>query len=147
MVGILIVSHGRLAEELLLAGTKIDASLAQQSRALSLEWDVDNEVARAQIATALKELDSGEGVVVLTDMFGGTPTNLSLGSLDPSKAELVTGVNLPMVIKLGALRRGSQLTLKALARAIADKGQKSIYVASDLLEHKGGVGSEIGKNR
>lgn len=147
MVGVLIVSHGRLAEELLLAGTKIDASLAQQSRALSLEWDVNNEVARAQIAKALKELDSGEGVVVLTDMFGGTPTNLSLGSLDPNKSELVTGVNLPMVVKLGALRKASQLTLKALARAIAEKGQKSIYVASDLLEHKGGRSSESRKNR
>jgi PTS system mannose-specific IIA component len=141
MVGILIVSHGRLAEELLAAGKKIDSSLAQQAKALSLEWNVDPEEARREIARALKELDSGEGVVVLTDMFGGTPTNLSLGYLDPARSELVTGVNLPMVVKLASLRQSSDLPLKALARAVAEKGQKSIYVVSDVLERKGGKAS------
>jgi PTS system mannose-specific IIA component len=147
MVGILIVSHGRLAEELLAAGKKIDASLAQQAKALSLDWNVDPELARQHIAQALKELDSGEGVLVLTDMFGGTPTNLSLGLVDPSRSELVTGANLPMLVKLASLRASSGLTLKALARAVAEKGQKSIYVVSDVLERKGGQTGEVGKNR
>lgn len=147
MVGILIISHGRLAEELLAAGKKIDASLAQQAKALSLEWNLDPERARQEIGQALRELDTGDGVVVLTDMFGGTPTNLSLGFLDLSRAELVTGVNLPMVVKLAALRHGSELTLKAMARAVAEKGQKSIYVVSDVLESKGGRSGEAGKNR
>lgn len=147
MVGILIISHGRLAEELLAAGKKIDASLAQQAKALSLEWNLDPEQARQEIGQALRELDTGDGVVVLTDMFGGTPTNLSLGFLDLSRAELVTGVNLPMVVKLAALRHGSDLTLKAMARAVAEKGQKSIYVVSDVLEGKGGRSGEAGKNR
>lgn len=147
MVGILIISHGRLAEELLAAGKKIDASLAQQAKALSLEWNLDPEQARQEIGQALRELDTGDGVVVLTDMFGGTPTNLSLGFMDLSRAELVTGVNLPMLVKLAALRHGSDLTLKAVARAVAEKGQKSIYVVSDVLESKGGRSGEAGKNR
>ncbi len=147
MVGILIISHGRLAEELLAAGKKIDASLAQQAKALSLEWNLNPEQARQEIGQALRELDTGDGVVVLTDMFGGTPTNLSLGFVDLSRAELVTGVNLPMLVKLAALRHGSDLTLKAVARAVAEKGQKSIYVVSDVLESKGGRSGEGGKNR
>ncbi|BCW93507.1 hypothetical protein EG19_01765 [Thermoanaerobaculum aquaticum] len=146
MVGILIISHGSLAEELLSAGRKIDSTLAQQAKALSLEWNVEPAKAKADIASALKELDSGEGVIVLTDMFGGTPTNLSLAFLDPARSELVTGVNLPMLVKLASLRREQNWTLKALARAVAEKGQKSIYVVSEVLEHKGGKGSEASKN-
>lgn len=146
MVGILIISHGSLAEELLAAGRKIDATLGTQAKALSLEWNVEPEKAKRDIAQALKELDSGEGVIVLTDMFGGTPTNLSLAFLDPARSELVTGVNLPMVVKLASLRREQSWTLKALARAVAEKGQKSIYVVSEVLERKGGKGSEASKN-
>ncbi|MDW7966962.1 MAG: PTS sugar transporter subunit IIA [Thermoanaerobaculum sp.] len=146
MVGILIISHGSLAEELLSAGRKIDSTLAQQAKALSLEWNVDPEQARQQIAAALRELDAGDGVIVLTDMFGGTPTNLSLAFLDRARSELVTGVNLPMVVKVASLRREPQLTLKALARAVAEKGQKSIYVVSEVLERKGGQSGEGGKN-
>lgn len=146
MVGILIISHGSLAEELLAAGRKIDSTLGMQARALSLEWNVEPEQAKRDIAHALKELDTGEGVIVLTDMFGGTPTNLSLAFLDPARSELVTGVNLPMVVKLASLRREPSWTLKALARAVAEKGQKSIYVVSEVLERKGGRGSEASKN-
>ncbi len=146
MVGILIVSHGNLAQELLAAGRKIDSTLGTQAKALSLDWNVDPEQAKRDIAQALKELDSGEGVIVLTDMFGGTPTNLSLAFLDPARSELVTGVNLPMVVKLGSLRRDSSWTLKALARAVAEKGQKSIYVVSEVLERKGGKTGEAGTN-
>ena len=103
MVGVLIISHGRLATELLAAARTIEPALTEQSRAITLEWNLDPEAGRAEIARALKELDTGDGVIVLTDMFGGTPTNLSLGFLDPARSEVVTGVNLPMLIKLASV--------------------------------------------
>jgi mannose PTS system EIIA component len=138
MVGVLVISHGRLATELLAAARTIEAALSEQARAITLEWSVDPEEARRQIATALRELDTGEGVIVLTDMFGGTPTNLSLGFLDPARSEVVTGVNLPMLIKLAGVRRSNDLTLRQLAKQVAEKGQKSIYVASEILERRPG---------
>ena len=138
MIGILLISHGRLATELLAAGRTIEPDLAEQARAITLEWSVDPEKARADIARSLKELDTGDGVLVLTDMFGGTPTNLSLGFLDPARSEVVTGVNLPMLIKLAGVRRQSPESLRHLARVVADKGQKSIYVVSEILEKRPG---------
>lgn len=140
MVGILIISHGRLATELLAAAKTIEPALVERARAITLEWNLDPEAARAEIARALKELDGGDGVIVLTDMFGGTPTNLSLGFLDPTRSEVVTGVNLPMVIKLAGARRQDGRTLRELARIVADKGQKSIYVVSEILERRPAAG-------
>jgi mannose PTS system EIIA component len=141
MVGVLIISHGRLATELLAAAKTIEPALIEQSRAITLEWNLDPEAARAEIATALKELDNGDGVIVLTDMFGGTPTNLSLGFLDPARSEVVTGVNLPMLIKLASTRRQQDHDLRGLAKVVAEKGQKSIYVVSEILERRpGGTG-------
>jgi PTS system mannose-specific IIA component len=136
MVGVLVISHGRLATELLAAAKTIEPALVEQARAITLEWNLDPEAARAQIALALKELDTGDGVIVLTDMFGGTPTNLSLGFLDPSRSEVVTGVNLPMLIKLAGARRHNGSGLRQLARTVAEKGQKSIYVVSEILERR-----------
>jgi mannose PTS system EIIA component len=142
MIGILVISHGRLANELLAAARTIEPALAEQSRAITLEWNLEPETARAEIAQALKELDTGTGVIVLTDMFGGTPTNLSLGFLDPARSEVITGVNLPMLIKLAGLRRREGQTLQQLAKAVADKGQKSIYVVSEILARRpGGEGN------
>lgn len=140
MVGILVISHGRLATELLAAARTIEPSLVEQTRAITLEWNVNPEEARAEIARTLEELDTGDGVMVLTDMFGGTPTNLSLGFLDPARSEVVTGVNLPMVIKLAGVRRLDGQTLRQLAKVVADKGQKSIYVVSEILERRPGGG-------
>ena len=143
MVGVLIISHGRLATELLAAARTIEPALTEQSRAITLEWNLDPEAGRAEIAGALKELDTGEGVIVLTDMFGGTPTNLSLGFLDPARSEVVTGVNLPMLIKLASVRRQDGHDLRRLAKLVAEKGQKSIYVVSEILERRpsgGGTG-------
>jgi len=140
MVGILVISHGQLANELLAAARTIEPALVEQTRAITLEWNVDPEQARAEIARTLKELDTGDGVMVLTDMFGGTPTNLSLGFLDPARSEVVTGVNLPMVIKLAGVRRLDGQTLRQLAKVVAEKGQKSIYVVSEILERRPGGG-------
>jgi PTS system mannose-specific IIA component len=138
MIGILIISHGRLANELLAAARTIEPALVEQARAITLEWNVDPEAARAEIAHALHDLDTGQGVIVLTDMFGGTPTNLSLGFLDPSRSEVITGVNLPMLIKLASLRRAEGDRLGDLARTVAEKGQKSIYVVSEILARRPG---------
>lgn len=139
MVGILVVSHGRLATELLAAAQTIEPALAEQARAITLDWNVDPEVARDEIARTIRELDTGAGVVVLTDMFGGTPTNLSVSFLDPSRSEVITGVNLPMLIKLAGLRKGDTSTLRDVAKLVAEKGQKSIYVVSEILAHRPGT--------
>ena len=139
MVGILVISHGQLANELLAAARTIEPALVEQTRAITLEWNVDPEQARA-------ELDTGDGVMVLTDMFGGTPTNLSLGFLDPARSEVVTGVNLPMVIKLAGVRRLDGQTLRQLAKVVAEKGQKSIYVVSEILERRPGSGGHGATN-
>jgi len=146
MVGILVISHGQLANELLAAARTIEPALVEQTRAITLEWNVDPEQARAEIARTLKELDTGDGVMVLTDMFGGTPTNLSLGFLDPARLEVVTGVNLPMVIKLAGVRRLDGQTLRQLAKVVAEKGQKSIYVVSEILERRPGSGGHGATN-
>lgn len=79
MVGVLVISHGRLAAELLAAARAIEPALVEQARAITLEWNLDPEAAKREIRHVLQELDTGSGVIVLTDMFGGTPTNLSLG--------------------------------------------------------------------
>jgi mannose PTS system EIIA component len=139
MVGILVVSHGRLATELLAAAKTIEPALGEQARAITLDWNVEPDAARAEIARALKELDTGDGVVVLTDMFGGTPTNLSVSFLDPARSEVVTGANLPMLIKLASVRRSNSQPLRELARVVAEKGQKSIYVVSEILAHRPGA--------
>ncbi len=142
MVGILVVSHGKLATELLAAARTIEPALGEQARAITLEWNVDPETARGEIARTLNELDTGDGVVVLTDMFGGTPTNLSVSFLDPSRSEVITGVNLPMLIKLAGVRRLNGQPLRELARLVAEKGQKSIYVVSEILSHRPGARSD-----
>ncbi len=138
MVGVLVISHGQLATELLSAARTIEPGLVDQSRAITLEWNLDPESGRAEIARALSELDTGDGVIVLTDMFGGTPTNLSLGFLDPTRSEVVTGVNLPMLIKLAGVRRQNGHSLRQLAKVVAEKGQKSIYVVSEILDRRPG---------
>lgn len=138
MIGILVISHGRLANELLAAARTIEPSLVEQARAITLDWNVEPDAARDEIARALTELDRGDGVIVLTDMFGGTPTNLSLGFLDPARSEVITGVNLPMMIKLAGVRRHKGQNLRELARVVAEKGQKSIYVVSEILERRPG---------
>jgi len=138
MIGILVISHGQLANELLAAARTIEPALAEQARAITLEWNVDPDTARSEIGGALAELDTGNGVMVLTDMFGGTPTNLSLGCLDPARSEVITGANLPMLIKLASLRRQEGHTLRQLAAIVAEKGQKSIYVVSEILERRPG---------
>jgi len=132
MIPVLILTHGNLASELLQAAQTIDPSLSGHAASMSLPWDVDSDVASRSLKRKLRELDEGEGTLVLTDMFGGTATNLALPFLDPGKVEIVTGVNLPMLVKLGSLQ-GRTMSLEELATGLTAAGQKSIRVASEFL--------------
>jgi PTS system mannose-specific IIA component len=130
MIGIVVVTHGRLAEELVSAARNIVGEIPAIA-AVSIGWSDDVSVAKEAVGRALAEAGGGD-VLILTDMFGGTPTNLSLPFLSP-RVEIVTGVNLPMIIKLTSLREGDLLEV---ARAVRDQGKGAIYVASELLEKK-----------
>jgi PTS system mannose-specific IIA component len=132
MIPVLILTHGNLASELLQAAQTIDPNLTGHAAAMSLPWDVDSDEASRSLKKQLRELDQGEGTLVLTDMFGGTATNLALPYLEPGKVEIVTGVNLPMLVKLGSLQ-GRSLSLEELAAGLTAAGQKSIRVASEFL--------------
>jgi PTS system mannose-specific IIA component len=130
MIGGLIVTHGRLAIELLNAAEMIVGE-THHIAAVTLGWHDDVDTAATAIGKALERVQSPDGVVILTDMFGGTPTNIATTLLDPGKIEIVTGVNLPMVIKLAEVGEGA--ALGAVARQLRDTGQASIHIASDLL--------------
>lgn len=140
MIPVLVLTHGNLASELLQAAQTIDPSLEGQAAAMSLPWDVDSDEASRSLKKQLRELDQGEGTLVLTDMFGGTATNLALPYLEREKIEIVTGVNLPMLVKLSSLQ-GRSLSLDELAAGLTAAGQKSIRVASEFL-HAKASGSE-----
>ena len=132
MIPVLILTHGNLASELLQAAQTIDPSLVEQTSAMSLPWDVDSDEASNRLKKQLRELNQGEGTLVLTDMFGGTATNLALPFLEKDQVEVVTGVNLPMLVKLGSLQ-GRAISLQELAEGLTAAGQKSIRVASEFL--------------
>jgi PTS system mannose-specific IIA component len=127
MIGIVVVTHGRVAEELVNAARTIVGELPAVA-AVSIGWTDDAAAANGAIQRGLEEVGGGDALV-LTDMFGGTPTNLSLPFLS-EKVEIVTGVNLPMLIKASALREGA---LVEVARAVREQGKGAIYVASEVL--------------
>ncbi|MBI2188303.1 MAG: PTS sugar transporter subunit IIA [Acidobacteria bacterium] len=130
MIGIVVVTHGQLATELLNAAEMIVGDLPRFA-AVSIGWHQDAAEAREEIAQAIARVQEGDGVLVLTDMFGGTPSNLAMSFLGGDRVEVVTGVNLPMLIKLAGLDARSGL-LQA-AREIREHGRNAIWVASDLL--------------
>jgi PTS system mannose-specific IIA component len=132
VIGIVVVTHGRLAEELVNAARNIVGEIPAIA-AVSMGWSDDVGTARDQVERAITEVGGSE-TLLLTDMFGGTPTNLSLPFLS-ARVEIVTGVNLPMLIKLTNLRDGR---LAEVARVVRDQGKDAIYVASDILETKPG---------
>lgn len=134
MISVLVLTHGNLAIELITAAREIDEKLAEGTAALALPWDVDSDEASRQVKKAIRELDCGEGVIVLTDMFGGTATNLALPFMDADRIEIITGVNLPMLVKIGSLRR-QKLKPTDFAVRLCEAGQKSIRVASAFLQH------------
>ncbi|HTY41348.1 MAG TPA: PTS sugar transporter subunit IIA [Thermoanaerobaculia bacterium] len=125
------MTHGRLAEELRAAALTIQPGL-ERIVAVALEWSETGEDAREKIRRGLEQADEGDGAVILTDMFGGTPTNLTLPFLRKDRVEIVTGVNLPMVLKCASLQSSGR-PVTEVAHVAKDRGQRSIYVASDLL--------------
>ena len=131
MIGALIVTHGKLANELLTAAQKIEAK-AGVMEAVPLEWTDSVDEAREKIRKALDRIGDAEGVIIFTDMFGGTPSNISLSFLEKGRVEIVTGVNLPMVVKFATMQHDAK-DVSSLAHVICEKGSKAIRVASDLL--------------
>jgi PTS system mannose-specific IIA component len=131
-----VVTHGQLANELVTAAEMIVGEIPNVT-AVSIGWHDDPDDAQEEIREAIDRVESGAGTVVLTDMFGGTPSNLSLAFLEKDRVEVVTGVNLPMLIKLVSLREAESADLGAAARQICAQGKESIYLASDLLTAKG----------
>jgi PTS system mannose-specific IIA component len=133
MIGLVVATHGNLAQELLRTAEGIVGTLAQ-CEAVSVGAGSSMDDARQRLGDAVHRTDTGEGVLVLTDMFGGTPANLALTFLD-EKLEVITGVNLPMVLKL-ATARSDGLALQAAAELLASYGQKNITLASELLRSR-----------
>jgi PTS system mannose-specific IIA component len=133
MIGILLVTHKELAEALM---SVCDLILGHQDgvQAVSLDPQATPEECRQQIQRGLSQVNNGNGIIILTDMLGGTPSNLTLTFLQEGKVEVVTGVNLPMLMKLAQLREQKDLVQVALA--LKQSGQKGITVASEVLRHK-----------
>jgi PTS system mannose-specific IIA component len=133
MIGGIIVSHGKLAEELLNALTIILGE-APNIEAISIGWYDDVADSKRKISQSVKRVDQKNGVVIFTDMFGGTPSNLSFSFLKDDQVEIITGVNLPMLIKFVSLQRGNNL--KEVVRKVVEQGKKNIHLASALLDSK-----------
>ena len=130
MIGVVVVTHGQLATELVNAAEAIVGDRPAFA-AVSIGWHEDTEDARHEIEQAVVRVDKGSGVLILTDIFGGTPSNLAMTFLVQGKLEVITGVNLPMLIKLAnQLEQGDLLNI---ARDIREQGRNAIWVASDLL--------------
>jgi PTS system mannose-specific IIA component len=131
MIGVVVVTHGQLAIELVNAAETIVGDLPSFA-AVSIGWHEDVQDAREEIATAIGRVQGPDGVLIATDMFGGTPSNLGITFLEPNRVEVVTGVNLPMLIKAASLRERQDLT--EVARLLREHGRNAIWVASDLLK-------------
>lgn len=130
-IGGVIVSHGQLATELLAAAETVIGDLANIA-AVSIGWHDDVEAAKDEIQRAIKSVSRDAGVLLMTDMFGGTPTNISAMFLEDGKVEIVTGVNLPMVVKFAT--HSSEIGLSELAKEVEEQGKQSIYRTASLFE-------------
>jgi len=130
MIGALVVTHGHLAQELVAAAEMIVGEISH-IQAVSIGWHDDVNEARKEIQRRIAEVDSGSGVLILTDMFGGTPSNIAFAFHKPGKVEIITGVNLPMIAKIAT--QGEGASLAALAADVYEKGKTSIAMASTFL--------------
>ena len=133
MIGGIIVSHGKLAEELLNALSIILGDVVNME-AISIGWYDDVEESRKKINQCLKRVNQKSGVLIFTDMFGGTPSNLSFSFLKNNRIEIITGVNLPMLIKFVSFQRSNNL--KEVAKKVVEQGKRNIHLASALLDSK-----------
>jgi PTS system mannose-specific IIA component len=130
LIGAVVVTHGRFGEELVAAARMI-VGQAEHVRSVSIDWNADTAEAKRQIQEAIEGTDRGAGVIILTDMFGGTPSNVALSFLKKGRVEIVSGVNLPMVVKLASQADGEDLT--KLVAKVRDQGITQITVAGELL--------------
>ena len=130
MIGLVLVTHGRLAAEFV---TAMEHVVGPQTaiEAICIGPDDDMEGRRADIARAVKAVDDGSGVILLTDLFGGTPSNLAISLMEPGRIEVIAGINLPMLIRLEGARK--MMKIKAAIAAARDAGRKYISVASEVL--------------
>ena len=133
VVGIVLISHGPLAAALKETVRVLEPDETAEIAALSLAWDEAPEKATARLEKALGRSDRGKGVVILTDMFGGTPSNLALAFLEHGKVEIVSGMNLPMVLKARGLANGGR-DAHFIAHALVDRGRRAILAASEVME-------------
>ena len=130
MIGIVVVSHGNLSRELVAAAQHV-VGAQKRFRAISIEAEDDIEARRGEIRDTATACDDGSGVIILTDMFGGTPSNLAISVMSENKVEVIAGVNLPMLIKLAEVR--DELSLTEACKVAAEAGRKYINIASEVL--------------
>ena len=130
MIGLVLVTHGNLAREFIVAMEHV-VGKQDQVAAISIGPDDDMEKRRAEIAKAVKKMDDGEGVIILTDLFGGTPSNLSISLMQPDRVEVIAGMNLPMLIRLAGARQS--MNVGDAVAAAREAGKKYISVASEIL--------------
>lgn len=133
MIGALITTHGNLGNELIKAAELIKGPLDDILH-ISVDQTKNVEDLKKEISNAIKKLDKGKGVLILTDLFGGTPSNISLSFIKEGKVEVLTGVNLPMVLKLSEVKE--DMTLRDFACLIKNYGEKNIMLASEILSKK-----------
>ncbi|TVV72553.1 PTS sugar transporter subunit IIA [Sphingomonas solaris] len=130
MIGLVLVTHGRLAAEFVVAMEHVVGPQAA-IEPICIGPDDDMEVRRADIARAVAAVEAGSGVIVLTDLFGGTPSNLAISLMEPGRVEVIAGINLPMLIRLEGARK--MMNVKAAVAAAREAGRKYISVASEVL--------------
>lgn len=130
MIGLVLVTHGQLAAEFVRAMEHV-VGPQEAIEAICIGPDDDMEARRADIATAVAAVDRGRGVILLTDLFGGTPSNLAISLMDPGRIEVIAGVNLPMLIRLEGARK--MMKVQAAVAAAREAGRKYISVASEVL--------------
>jgi mannose PTS system EIIA component len=133
-IGILALTHGELGLQFIETARLIGLSSEDGVAALAINPSDSHDQLRERVAQAIREVNAGEGVLILTDLFGGTPTNLSLAFLEAGKIEVVTGLNLPMFIK--AVNSRAEHDLPGLARAASEAGRDSIYLAGQVLRER-----------
>ena len=134
MVGVIVVTHCHLAEELIAAAELVVGENLKKFQAVSIDPKEGSDEIREKIIAALRRADEGHGVLILTDMYGGTPSNISLSFLEKNRIEVITGVNLPMLLKLATYQ--DDLDLEGLAVFITDYGQRNINLASEVLKKR-----------
>lgn len=137
MIGVLIITHGNLGRELIRAAELIKGELKGVVH-VSIDASHAVEDLNREITAAMKKADSGQGILILTDLFGGTPSNISLSFLKKGKVEVITGVNLPMLLKVSELNKKAG-DLEEFAKAVKEYGTKNINLASEILNRKVGA--------